>query len=238
MVGPAPILGGMRDANSGTMLNREDLQWISTVSNTLQSLLQQISHYASSPQQHGMEDNLVRLLHGRVDLASRTAQLLVDSIKSRSGSARRIVKSSAASSDDGPIKIHNPTSERQLILIVEDDSDIAEYATDVLVEEGYKVVVANDGTDAVKIFRELDQQIGLVILDFFLPTMEGDAVFLEFRALNPAANVLLCSGFLSQGFAGQDKLNSMLAQGLRGFLPKPYTRTKLLEQVSCTLQVA
>ena len=228
----------MRDANSGTMLNREDLQWISTVSNTLQSLFQQISHYASSPQQHGMENNLVRLLHARIDLASRTAQLLVDSIKSRSGSARPIIKSATTSNDDRPIKIHNPTSERQLILIVEDDADIAEYATDVLVEEGYKVVVANDGADAVKIFRELDQEIGLVVLDFFLPTMEGDAVFSEFRALNPAANVLLCSGFLSQGFAGQDKLNSMLAQGLRGFLPKPYTRTKLLEQVSSTLQAA
>ena len=223
---------------SGSMFNREDLQWISTVSNTLQSLLQQISHYASSPQQHGMEDNLVRLLHARVDLASRTAQLLVDSIKSRSGSARPIIKAATTSNADGPIKIHNPTSERQLILIVEDDADIAEYATDVLVEEGYKVVVANDGADAVRIFRELDQEIGLVILDFFLPTMEGDAVFSEFRAVNPGANVLLCSGFLSQGFAGQDKLNSMLAQGLRGFLPKPYTRTKLLEQVSCTLQAA
>ena len=149
-----------------------------------------------------------------------------------------MIRSATDSSDVGPVKIHNPTSERELILIVEDDVDIAEYAADVLVEEGYKVTVAHNGAQAVKIFRELDQQIGLVILDFFLPTMEGDAVFLEFRALNPAANVLLCSGFLSQGFAGQDKLNSMLAQGLRGFLPKPYTRTKLLEQVSCTLQVA
>jgi len=237
MIGPQ-TLGACEMLISGTMFNREDLQWISTVSNTLQSLLQQISHYASSPQQHGMENNLVRLLHARIDLASRTAQLLVDSIKSRSGSARPIIKSATKSSNDGPIKIHNPTSERQLILVVEDDADIADYATDVLVEEGYKVVVANDGADAVKIFRELDQQIGLVILDFFLPTMEGDAVFSEFRAVNPAANVLLCSGFLSQGFAGQDKLNSMLAQGLRGFLPKPYTRTKLLEQVSCTLQAA
>jgi CheY-like chemotaxis protein len=220
------------------MLNREDLQWITTVSNTLQSLFQQVSHYAASPQQHGMEDNLMRLLHGRIDLASRTAQLLVDSIKSRSGSATRSLKSTIGASDTGPIKVHNPESERELILVVEDDADIADYATDVLLEEGYKVVVAQDGAEAVKVFRQLGQQIGLVILDFFLPTMEGDAVFSEFRALNPNANVLLCSGILSQGFAGQDKLNSMLAQGLRGFLPKPYTRQKLLEQVSCTLLAA
>lgn len=180
----------------------------------------------------------MRLLHARVDLAARTAQLLVDSIKSRSGAATHPVKRDIGRNDAGSIKVHNPTADRELILVVEDDADIADYTTDVLLEEGYKVVVAHDGAEAVKIFRELQQQIGLVILDFFLPTMEGDAVFSEFRSLNPAANVLLCSGFLSQGFAGQDKLNSMLAQGLRGFLPKPYTRQKLLEQVSCTLFAA
>ena len=220
------------------MLNREDLQWITTVSNTLHSLLQQVSHYAASPQQHGMEDNLMRLLHGRIDLASRTAQLLVDSIKSRSGSPTRAIKATVTAGSKGSIKIHNPTGERELIFIVEDDADIADYATDVLQEEGYKVLVAHDGAEAVRIFREMGDQIRLVILDFFLPSMEGDAVFSEFRAVNPGANVLLCSGFLSQGFAGQDKLNSMLAQGLRGFLPKPYTRQKLLEQVSCTLMAA
>src|SRR5437868_14622552 len=141
MVGASPHTGGMRDAKFGTMFNREDLQWISTVSNTLQSLLQQISHYASSPQQHGMEDNLVRLLHGRVDLASRTAQLLVDSIKSRSGSPTRAVRATINAGSTPSIKVHNPDAERELIFLVEDDADIAEYATDVLLEEGYKGIV-------------------------------------------------------------------------------------------------
>src|SRR6267378_8698745 len=122
-VGDAPLFfssdnGACEVLISSTMLNREDLQWITTASNTLQSLLQQISRYVSSPQQHGIEDNLVRLLHARVDLASKTAQLLVDSIKSRSGSTRPVIKPATASSDVGPIKVHNPTSERELILIV------------------------------------------------------------------------------------------------------------------------
>jgi len=220
------------------MLNRADLQWITTASNTLQSLLQQISRYVSSPQQHGIEDNLVRLLHARVDLASKTAQLLVDSIKSRSGSTRPVIKPATASSDVGPIKVHNPTSERELILIVEDDIDLAEFATDVLVEEGYKVIVARDGSQAVEIFEQLGDQIGLVILDFFLPSIEGDAIFSVFRALNPAIKILLCSGFLSEGFVGQDKLNSMLADGLRGVLSKPYNRQTLLEHVSWALMAA
>ncbi len=60
--------------------------------------------------------------------------------------------------------------------------------------------------------------------------MDGDAVFDELRALNPSVDVVL-----SSGFAEQSKLAAMLAQGLRGFIPKPYTREKLLEQVRSTL---
>ena len=124
------------------------------------------------------------------------------------------------------------------ILIVEDDVDLADFATNILVDEGYKVIVASDGSQGVKIFEQLGEQIGLVILDFFLPSVEGDAIFSVFRALNPAANILLCSGFLSEGFVGQDKINSMLANGLRGVLSKPYNRQTLVEHVSWALMAA
>jgi DNA-binding NarL/FixJ family response regulator len=40
---------------------------------------------------------------------------------------------------------------------------------------------------------------------------------------------------LSSGFAEQEKVRAMLSQGLRGFLPKPYTQEKLLSQVRSTL---
>ena len=60
--------------------------------------------------------------------------------------------------------------------------------------------------------------------------MDGDAVFEELRALNPEIAVVL-----SSGFAEQTKVGAMLAQGLRGFIPKPYTSAKLLEQVRSIL---
>ena len=74
------------------------------------------------------------------------------------------------------------------------------------------------------------RQIALVILDFFLPIMDGDAVFDELRSLNPNINVVL-----SSGFAEQSKISAMLAQGLRGFIPKPYTSEKLIAQVRSIL---
>ena len=129
------------------------------------------------------------------------------------------------------INVLNPKGNRALILLVDDEAEIAELAAAMLTDEGYKVILAKDGFEALKIYQQIGKQIGLVILDFFLPVMDGDAVFDELRELNPQVAVVL-----SSGFAEQSKLGNMLAQGLKGFIPKPYTREKLLEQVRSTLE--
>jgi CheY-like chemotaxis protein len=128
------------------------------------------------------------------------------------------------------IRVLNPKGTRELLLLIDDETEIAELASEMLAEEGYKVIVAKDGFEALKIYQQIGRQIGLVILDFFLPVIDGDVVFDELRALNPNVNVVL-----SSGFAEQNKLGAMLSQGLRGFIPKPYTREKLLEQVRSIL---
>ena len=131
------------------------------------------------------------------------------------------------------INVLNRKGNRELILLVDDELEIAELAAAMLTDEGYRVILARDGFEALKIYGLIWKQIGLVILDFFLPVMDGDAVFDELRALNPQVAVVL-----SSGFAEQSKLGNMLAQGLKGFIPKPYTREKLLEQVRSTLESA
>ena len=124
----------------------------------------------------------------------------------------------------------NPDGSREKILLIDDEVEVAELAAEMLAEEGYPVILAKDGFEALQIYQQLGSKIGLVILDFFLPIMDGDAVFDELRAANPSVDVVL-----SSGFAEQSKLGAMLAQGLRGFIPKPYTRQKLLEQVRLIL---
>jgi CheY-like chemotaxis protein len=131
------------------------------------------------------------------------------------------------------IQVKNPKGNREYILFIEDEPEVAEVASELLAEEGYRVILARDGFEALKIYKKAGAQIGLVILDFFLPVMDGDAVFDELRAINPKVNVVL-----SSGFAEQNKIASMLTQGLSGFVPKPYTREKLLEQVRSTLDAA
>jgi CheY-like chemotaxis protein len=132
-----------------------------------------------------------------------------------------------------PARVKNPGGNREYLLLIEDEPDVAEIAAEMLAEEGYKVIIAHDGFEALKIYQSAVNQIGLVILDFFLPVMDGDAVFDELRTINPNISVVL-----SSGFAEQTKIRALLARGLRGFIPKPYTREKLLEQVRSTLDAA
>lgn len=154
---------------------------------------------------------------------------------SRRGDQKRAEKESAQSSNGVPsgTRVKNATGEREYLLLVEDEPDVADVASDMLADEGYRVVIAHDGFEALKIYEQMGKQIGLVILDYFLPVIDGDAVFEELKTLNPEVNVVL-----SSGFAEQSKIGSMLAQGLRGFIPKPYGREKLLEQVRSTLDAA
>lgn len=131
------------------------------------------------------------------------------------------------------VRIKNAHGSREYLLLIEDEPDVADLASEMLAEEGYRVIIAHDGFEALKIYERMGKQIGLVILDYFLPVIDGDAVFEELRTINPTVNVVL-----SSGFAEQTKIASMLAQGLRGFIPKPYSRDKLLEQVRSTLDAA
>jgi CheY-like chemotaxis protein len=161
-------------------------------------------------------------------VAAKVVAAVEDKLKPKAGKA---LPTSSGIPED--ITVKNNKGNRELILLIEDEAEVAELAAEMLAEEGYKVILAHDGFDALKIYERIGKQIGLVILDFFLPVMDGDAVFDELRALNPEINVVL-----SSGFAEQSKVSAMLGQGLSGFIPKPYTRQKLLAQVRSTLDAA
>jgi len=233
------------------MLHQDDLKWIAKTSTELNSVLQQIARYAELAKRHKGDHDYIEQLDQQVEIASRCAQALFDRVTSKileNTSAKTLPPSetsasapvapsdapdviSSATSTASQIAILNPEGARELILVIDDEPEIAEFASTILAEEGYKVIVARDGFEALRIFQQIHDQIGLIILDFFLPVMDGDAVFEELKAINPRVNVVL-----SSGFAEQSKIGVMLAQGLRGFIPKPYTREKLLEQVQSAIE--
>jgi CheY-like chemotaxis protein len=237
------------------MLHQDDLKWIAKTSTELNTVLQQIARYADLMKRH-KGDDYIDQLNQQVEIATQSAQALFNRVTSkilestRPLSANEPAATSAVPAPGGggdakestgetapeipsQIAVLNPDGPRELILIIDDEPEIAEFASTILAEEGYKVIVARDGFEALKIFQQIHRQIGLIILDFFLPVMDGDAVFEELKMINPSVNVVL-----SSGFAEQNKIGAMLAQGLRGFIPKPYTPEKLLEQVRSTLDAS
>jgi CheY-like chemotaxis protein len=235
------------------MLHQDDLKWIAKTSTELNTVLQQIARYAELAKRHKGDHDYLEQLNQQVEIASRSAQALFNRVTSKisENTSDETLPPSGTNapapvavgdtpdiiiprtSTPSQIVILNPEGGRELILIVDDEPEIAEFASTILAEEGYKVIVARDGFEALRVFQQIHGQIGLIILDFFLPVMDGDAVFEELKAINPSVNVVL-----SSGFAEQNKIGAMLAQGLRGFIPKPYTREKLLEQVQSTIEAS
>ncbi len=237
------------------MLDHDDLKWITATLTELNRRLQQVTRYAEQAQQQLKGNETLQRLNAEVELAAKTSQALFDRITSRVlaggasadeapapkpftvvpsglGASRRPTPGFPAGEialvpkTEGSAEVRNPSGERELILVVDDEPEILVRASAILEEEGYRVLLAKDGLEALEIYREMQSKIDLIILDFFLQVMDGEAIFDELQAIRPEVQVVLSSGFREQ-----TKLGGMLARGLRGFIPKPYTSEKLLEQV-------
>jgi len=136
-------------------------------------------------------------------------------------------KSAADSSSASQLK---KFSGEGLILVIDDEAVMRNMATDILQEFGYRVITANDGKQGVALFKECQSEIQAVILDMAMPVMSGREAYLEMRKLNPEAKVILVSGFLQDA-----RVQEILDLGVCGFVQKPYSVGRLMEELKCVL---
>jgi PAS domain S-box-containing protein len=109
-----------------------------------------------------------------------------------------------------------------LILIVDDEEIMRLTAQRILEACGYDTILATDGEEAVKIFREAFDEITAVVLDMAMPTMSGKEAYREMKRIYPQIKVLMASGFK------QDKrIQDAMEMGVNGFIKKPYTMKEL-----------
>ena len=220
----------------------DEIQWVKATANELNNLLQVISESsqvleticAESPD----TEKYFAILRSGVERATKVTRMMVDRVGGYQADMGGASKAETAPTPIKPpipqpvsdVRIYNPTGQRELVMIVDDEDLVTILAQRVLTDEGYRIVTAKDGFQAIEIYRKLKEQISLIILDFTMPIMDGADVFAELLQINPKAPVVL-----SSGFAEQERLRSMLARGLRGFIPKPYTQQKLLTQIRSVL---
>ena len=113
------------------------------------------------------------------------------------------------------------------ILIADDDSDIREVVRILLESEGFNVVEAKDGNDAV---NQISPDIDLYILDVMMPGKSGYQVCREIRAASSAPILFLTA-------KSQDGDKSMgFSSGGDDYLPKPFSYTELTARVKALIR--
>lgn len=111
------------------------------------------------------------------------------------------------------------------ILLVDDEETVRGIGKEMLKELGFTVITANDGREAVAIFKTTSG-ISFVILDLTMPHMDGEQCFRELRQLKPDVKVIM-----SSGFSENEVTQKFMGKGLAGFVQKPYKLSVLKEAI-------
>lgn len=115
--------------------------------------------------------------------------------------------------------------------MVDDEEDVRGMVARVLREEGYRVLEAEDGQQAVEVFAQCKDEVDLVVLDLVMPRMDGAQTFRRLREVKADVRVLISSGY-SPEMEGQ----ALLDEGAAGFLQKPYHVEQVLRKVRDALE--
>ena len=119
-----------------------------------------------------------------------------------------------------------PTNENQVILVVEDSRDTAEMLGLFLESQGYRIVIAYDGEQAVKI--SLLEPPHLVIMDLGLPELNGLDASMEIRRRNPDGGTRFIA---LSGYDDRETVNRCMDFGFDAHITKPADPKKLLELI-------
>jgi PAS domain S-box-containing protein len=128
----------------------------------------------------------------------------------------------------GPVTAQR--GQNELILVVDDEKSILLVTQAILSAHGYEVITANDGVEAVALYKERSAEIQAVITDMAMPYMDGVEAIRTIRKINPQARFVAVSGFLEY-----DRLVESTGSSGLTLLHKPYSPDKLLQTLAGVL---
>jgi len=114
----------------------------------------------------------------------------------------------------------------QTILLVEDEDMLRELGVSILESEGFRVLPAKDGVEAVALFETHSDEIGLVVCDLGLPRLGGREAFLKMKENRPDVRAIVASGYLEPAIRSE-----MLKAGVIDTIQKPYDFNDLLAKI-------
>ncbi len=133
-----------------------------------------------------------------------------------------------ASTEASATAINEPEAEMphgngELVLVVDDEAAVRQITRQTLEAYGYRVLLANDGAEAVAIFGERHREIDIVLTDMMMPIMDGPATIQVLRRIEPRIPIIAASGLSTS-----EHVSRATRLAIQHFLPKPYTARTLL----------
>ncbi len=126
---------------------------------------------------------------------------------------------------------HAPGPASGTILLVEDEVTVRTLAERILRQAGYRVLLSENGADAVQVFETHASEIQLVVMDVVMPKMNGPESAKRMRGIRNGIPILFCSGYSA------DTLNPKGDFGADAqLLHKPYDPGELLARVAAMIQ--
>jgi len=115
---------------------------------------------------------------------------------------------------------------RERVLIADDETQILRLEKQILERLGYTAECAENGTDALKIFKANPQGFDILITDMTMPDMTGDVLARQIMEIRPGFPVIICTGFSEKILP--EKIHSL---GIKGLLMKPVSKSDLAHQI-------
>ena len=134
--------------------------------------------------------------------------------------------------DTDPDLIDKSVASGSGTILLTDDEELIRITGQMMLEGmGYKVLLAKNGKQAVKIFKKQHAEIDLVLMDMMMPVMNGYDAFLKIKEIDPECKVII-----SSGFSEQESLLELGKSGLHGFIHKPFRDYELSHLLVKTLK--
>ena len=123
-----------------------------------------------------------------------------------------------------------PSGHGELILVVDDEAAIREIDQASLETYYYRVLTAKDGIEAIALYAQHRDEIGLALVDMIMPTMDGATTIRTLQKINPQIKVIATSGLVTSPQA-----MTAVDADIQAFLVKPYTAKELIKVVNQVL---
>jgi two-component system cell cycle sensor histidine kinase/response regulator CckA len=111
------------------------------------------------------------------------------------------------------------------VLLVEDEEVVRNFAARALKRQGYKVLEASTGVEALEVMEKHKGKIDIVVSDVVMPEMDGPTLLKELRKRNADLKIIFVSGYPNDAF------KSALGDEDFAFLPKPFSLPQLAAKV-------